>query len=35
VSKAPAGLIEAEREKIVVTVERIARLEKTLAALCG
>jgi valyl-tRNA synthetase len=35
VSKAPAGLIQAEREKITATVERIDRLEKTLAALQG
>jgi len=33
VKKAPAGLIAAEREKITATVERIQRLEKTLAAM--
>jgi valyl-tRNA synthetase len=35
VKKAPAGLIEAEHEKIKVTTERIAHLEKTLTALGG
>jgi valyl-tRNA synthetase len=35
VKKAPAGLIEAEHEKVKVTTERIAHLEKTLVALGG
>ena len=35
VAKAPATLIEAEREKIRQTQERIAKLEKTLSALNG
>jgi len=35
VKNAPAGLIEAERAKVTLTVDRIARLEKTLVALAG